>query len=238
MRSAWLIGRIPGLGALADLLAFVGQWAVSPGVDWGHEADYLTACAAWFEDSRGVRSRRYFHWDPRDFPLAVYLPPPGAEQAEALHQAAEEGLRAWEERAPGLVGLRFLPGPEGADIAVRWLDHAPRGREPGCYFEVSVDSAGRSRMRVTTFELALRRSAGSPAYSPAELRRVASHEMGHALGLGHSRRPADIMYPDFTPAGWQLSDRDVRTLRRLYGLPSGAPASWGRNWPLLSHGVK
>ncbi|KAL8571084.1 hypothetical protein ACOMHN_010545 [Nucella lapillus] len=60
---------------------------------------------------------------------------------------------------------------------------------------------------------------GSSSRRSKDLLMVAMHEVGHAIGLGHSSRPKDIMYPmygSYTPDPF-LSRHDVKRLRRLYG---------------------
>ena len=55
---------------------------------------------------------------------------------------------------------------------------------------------------------------------PEDIRIVAMHEVGHVLGLDHSKDSTDIMFP--TAKVRDLSDRDVRTARLLYDLLPGS----------------
>jgi hypothetical protein len=46
---------------------------------------------------------------------------------------------------------------------------------------------------------------------------VALHELGHALGLGHSTNPNSIMYAYYRGARRTLNDLDVTSIQGLYG---------------------
>jgi len=60
-------------------------------------------------------------------------------------------------------------------------------------------------------------------YSVDDVRAVARHELGHALGLAHHAAPTSIMAP--LVRAERLSDDDRATLRALYALPIGARCS-------------
>ncbi|ESN96717.1 hypothetical protein HELRODRAFT_134536, partial [Helobdella robusta] len=50
------------------------------------------------------------------------------------------------------------------------------------------------------------------------LRQVATHEIGHLLGLGHSSVPKTVMYPfHYYTSNFMLTDDDIKGIETIYG---------------------
>lgn len=66
----------------------------------------------------------------------------------------------------------------------------------------------------------------------ADLLHVAIHEIGHALGLDHSREEGAIMYPYANYGRHSLAEEDIRGIQSIYPFPVGAgdPATVVHLW--------
>ena len=149
---------------------------------------------------------------------------PSAAFSTALHQALGE----WNP----LSGFKFVPyyryanpcnssGPNGAAMAGTACGQAFGSGVLGITM-YSYNWNNRFTHAGTVFNSHVRFSIydGPLRYGSMDFRRVAAHEMGHALGLGHENNasiPA-IMQPYISNTDRPTTD-DTRGIRALYGPP-------------------
>lgn len=157
-------------------------------------------------------------------PLRVFIHPessvPGfrSEFVELFQQAT----RDWERASGGQVRFEQAKDAQHADIDVSWTDKRDTATVSGeaGYTKTYPNQSGLDRSTICLYTVA---PTPGKSISDPMMRVACLHELGHALGMqGHSKDPRDIMIPayhlksDDTAQSVQLSQRDVKTIRRLY----------------------
>lgn len=154
-------------------------------------------------------------WSQFPVTIALDLANSSEPREAAWLQAVRSAITDWQVYLP----LAEITDVTQANIVVRragvplrrdkTTGQLHRARFAETRYRFFVDEAQRLRHQMTI--------ALSPNQADASLLAGIRHELGHALGIwGHSDRPTDIMYFSQVAKPPAISDRDRRTLKRIY----------------------
>jgi hypothetical protein len=170
----------------------------------------------YISDILNERDSSLARWPNReDRPLTVWIQPwsPVADFTPALAARTRDAFIAWD--ALDLpVRFAFVSDSADAEVHVTWIDH------------FSEPISGRTRwsrdddwvITDANIILAVHHHQGD-LLDEESMRAMAMHEIGHLLGLDHTRDSSSIMAPKVRVR--DLSSADRATVKLIYDLPAG-----------------
>jgi len=188
----------------------------------------------------------FCRWDPKRFPLAVWVEPPkidaplqnefNPKQPNDFVEAAWRALDEWQHALGGVVSFRRAESEASSDLQVQLIGQegpSPEGEgvqvlgntplQRACQVKSSEVHAGRVDVSFEVPRIQVYIADQFGLLPPDQVERNVLHEMGHALGMrGHSPIPADLMYEVARDRRVdRLSAEDVNSFRALYAIPNG-----------------
>ncbi len=118
-----------------------------------------------------------------------------------------EKFAGWNNALNG-TGIQFKLVAENGDIQINLVNHTSTKKYSAFTTFESKSPGIISAAEITIYEI--------EEISSHELQMLMRHELGHSLGLGHSRDSDDLMYPIVPYYTSYISQANIQSIESLY----------------------
>ena len=155
----------------------------------------------------GDRSENYFHidksgktlwdgkhWEVSQFPLKIYVEESRSKHYKYIYKKyVSYALSVWR-KADDRINYTIVNSSSEADISVLFIENLGRKYEENYLGLTEYDVNRNNEIEFSKIQISLIKF-NNELVSDGEIKATIIHELGHALGLGHSESEKDIMYP-------------------------------------------
>jgi len=127
------------------------------------------------------------------------------KSSKDLEKITRLAFSEWEKKLY-FIEFKIVKDNDGADIKIKFKKgNVNQGGQAEIYF----DQNGF----IDYVKLSVSRTSNGTKLNQTMLERIIKHEIGHALGLGHSQFPQSIMYPIVDEAVMEISRCEIDAIK-------------------------